>query len=179
MILKNSSLSWDSEWGHMQSCRPVFFVPAMSRLHPFPGRYKSYKVSSRLLMRLMSRMMLWYALGIWSFFSLYSMFKSSLVCTGSCVKFGGATVDILPYLSLNKMCVTRDELLRPACNFVEHTCVLSGRFVFIPRHFATSADACFHFLPCVWRGDLSLESILWETRQVKALLFVEPCHTTH
>ena len=24
MILKNSSLSWDSEWGHMQSCRPGF-----------------------------------------------------------------------------------------------------------------------------------------------------------
>ena len=72
----------------------LFFVPAMSRLPPFPGRYKSYKVSSRLLMRLMSRMMLWYALGIWSFFSLYSMFTTSLAV--SCVKLGGATMDILP-----------------------------------------------------------------------------------
>ncbi len=180
MILKNGSLekSWDSKRGHMQAS----FCAGNVAFAPFPGRYKSYVLTCMCLVYCWNGYGWWAEwcfdmLCVFGFFHLFFQWSRVLRYVQEAVwSLVGQpwTTAIFCCLSLNKLCVTvwffpRDEQLRPACNCTEHTCVLSGRFVFIPWHFATSADACFHFLPPLWRGDLSLESILWETRQGESL----------
>ena len=120
-------------------------------------------VSSILLkrIRLMSRVMLWCALCIGSFFSLFSIFKSSPVCIGSCVKFGGTTMDNCHILLFEPQQIVCDRLFfskrwtAQACLqlYWAHLCPFWPLCV----HTLTFCHQCWCLLP------LPAASVAWRT----------------